>query len=125
MKLPADYHDVLAEGAAALSTSAVTLRTKAVRHPENPALWLAVRDLEGLAGRLSAVARRDWESGSAALLITGQDVGALDELLAAVVGVGEQDAVVVPASRVASLTRLADFLRRYLDDYFGFSTPEA
>lgn len=125
MKLPSDYCEVLAEGAATLSLSAAKLRTAATRHPENSARWLAVRDLEGLAERLSAVERRDWESGSAVLLITGQDVGALDELLAAAGGADEQRAVAVPSSHVASLTRLAHFLRLYLDDHFRCSAPEA
>lgn len=125
MKLPSDYGEVLAEGAATLSLSAATLRAEAKRHAGNPVRWLAVRDLEGLAERLSAVERGDWESGSAALLITGQDVGALDELLAGVGGAGEHDAVAVPSSHAASLTRLANFLRQYLDDYFRCSAPES
>jgi len=125
MKLPSDYCEVLAEGAATLSVSAANLRTEAARHPENPAQWLAVRDLEGLVERLSAVERRDWENGSAVLLITGQDVGALDELLCAVDGAGEKDAVAMPSLHVASLTRLANFLRQYLDDYFRVGAPAA
>ena len=119
MKLPPEYFEIVAEGAVVLRTIAAKLRAEAARRPRTPELWLAVRDLEGLSGRLGAIERRDWESGSAILLITGQDLGALDDLMAAGVVADGIPVFAVPSNHLASLTRLTDFLRRYLDRDFG------
>lgn len=119
MKLPPEYFEIVAEGAVILRTIAAKLRAEAARRPRTPELWLAVRDLEGLLGRLAAIERRDWESGSAILLITGQDLGALDDLTGTGVAAEGMSVVAMPANHVASLSRLMDFLRRYLDRDFG------
>ena len=125
MKLPPEYFEIVAEGAVILRTIAAKLRAEAARRPRTPELWLAVRDLEGLLGRLAAIERRDWESGSAILLITGQDLGALDDLTGTGVAAEGMSVVAMPANHVASLSRLMDFLRRYLDRDFEVGAPAA
>src|ERR1035437_10819826 len=53
MKLPSDYFEIVANGARVLHALGVQLRARAEKRPEAPELWLAVRDLDGLAGRLA------------------------------------------------------------------------
>ena len=63
--------------------------------------------------------------GPVVLLITSQDLGALDDLMATGVVSDGLSVVAVPSNHVASLTRLTDFLRRYLDRDFESSATVA
>jgi hypothetical protein len=123
MRLPTGYFEIIADGAALLRAVAAQLRAEAARRPSTPELWLAVRDFEGLAGRLAETQRRDWESGFANLLITGQDLGALDDLIATGVVANGQSVVAMSSSQAERLARLEDFLRRYLGRDFASGAP--
>lgn len=81
MKPPANFIDVVNSGARLLQTLGARLRVQAEATPESPELWLSVRDLEGLGGRLVDFEEWQWSRGMANLFVTGQDFGVLDELL--------------------------------------------
>lgn len=113
MKLPSDYLAVVGDGASALLAVGRALRNTVAGEPDREELWLSVRDVEGLAGRIADLPDEDWRTGAAGLWVTGQDVGVVEELVAKPV-----PAVAVPAELTARLARLHDFLRRYCDGEF-------
>jgi hypothetical protein len=114
MKLPSDYLEVVHLGATTLSTLGGRLRDVAAKKPELPELWLAVRDFEGLADRLLDLDDGEWRQGFGNVVISPQDFGVLDELLA------RGGAELAPCSRedATTLTRLREFLRQYRDRQF-------
>jgi hypothetical protein len=63
-------------GAAALRVLATRLRAEAERRESESALWLSVRDVEGLAGRLE----EQREDELPMLLIGGQDIAVMDDV---------------------------------------------
>jgi hypothetical protein len=125
MRLPADYPDIIGGGVGVLRYLGTKLRAEAERRPEAPELWLAVRDLEGLAARLANASEWEWQHGFADILISGQDFGVLDELLP----VGEHAADDAPHgvtdAQVRLLSRLRRFLRQYCDREFELDEPAA
>jgi hypothetical protein len=121
MKLPADFLELVSTGAAELRALAAQLRVRAAAQPNAPELWLSVRDYEGLAGRLADSDEWAWRTGFAGILISGQDFGVLDELLARL-----DDSPILPSEEQASvLTRLRRFLCQYYEGEFEFDEPAA
>jgi hypothetical protein len=112
--LPADSLAAVAEGVAALRIVGARLRAEAGARNDVSELWLAVRDVEGLAGRLADMDQTEWESGVASFWTNSQDVAVLSEL-------AEGDLTLLsgrsfPASSPdlrERLTRLRDLLARY------------
>ena|SRR5690349_25068136 len=121
MKLPSDYRELLSTGAALLRALAAELRLRAAAQPHAPELWLSIRDYEGLAGRLADSDDWEWQHGFAATLISGQDLGVLDELLAH----KDDSPVQVSEEQASVLARLRRFLRQYSDREFEFDEPAA
>ncbi len=115
MHLPVGFAAVVATGVAALQEIATHLREVAERTPAMPTLWLAMRDVDGLAGRLASYDPSDWEQGFVTL-IGGQDFAVLDALIA----VGSVRDIEVPISRPQgrALLHLQQFLVAYDDGTF-------
>jgi hypothetical protein len=109
LKLPADYLAIITDGASALRSVGQALRGAAAQNSATPELWLSIRDVEGLADRIGWLPDEEWRAGAAHLLITGQDVGVLEELVANPAAVGYRS----DAEATAKLARLHAFLRRY------------
>ena len=119
MKLPSDYLELVGAGVRVLSSLGTALRDEAEQRPQAPELWLAVRDLEGLAMRLAAMTDGEWRNGVANLLFTGQDFGVLDEVLMArrIGGLRLSD------EQAGLLARLRQFLEQYQRHDFEFERP--
>jgi len=126
LRLPQEYPEIVAAGTHALRAVEARLGAAAVRHPEAPELWLAVRDVDGLAMRLEATSEWEWRTGFAHMRFTGQDLGVLDELLR---DAGASPYVDAPgpahAEERASLARLRAFLGSYGEGEFAFDDPAA
>ena len=120
-QLPSDYLQVVRSGATTLHALGVQLRDAASGAPEVPELWLCVRDLEGLGGRLADSGDWEWRHGFADIMISPQDFGVLDELLAQS-GVGP---VRLSREQAAAISRLREFLRQYCDREFELDEPAA
>jgi hypothetical protein len=116
MKPPSDYLDIVAEGARILHSLGAQLRARAEARPDTPELWLIVRDLEGLAGRLVDSTAEEWQEGSTVLLISGQDIRVLDDIVA-----GNRP---LTAQEVRFLARLRDFLQTCCDRAYDFRVDE-
>ena len=117
LQLPSDYLRLVTVGTRALRSLGRALRVGTVEHPDAPELWLPVRDIEGLADRLASLIDDEWRCGGSLLLITGQDVGVLEELLNA------RDRLALPREDCDALARLQSFLRQYCDLEFDFERP--
>lgn len=118
MRLPTDYQRIVAEGVDVLHSLSAELRAEAERRPEAPQLWLAVRDLEGLAARLAQADEWEWQHGFAGNWINGQDFGVLDELLTVGEHASDHAPRGVTGTQVRFLTRLRHFLQQYCDREF-------
>ena len=120
MGLPQEYPEIVAAGARALRALEARLRAAAVRHPEAPELWLAVRDVDGLALRLEATGEWEWRTGFAHMSVTGQDLAVLDEVLRDATGASPYLDAPGPAhaEERASLAGLRAFLGSYWDGEF-------
>jgi len=111
---PSDSLSIVAEGVSALRVVGLRLRAEAAARADVSEIWLSIRDVEGLAGRLSDMDQSDWESGFASFWTNSQDVAVLNEL-------AEGDLTLpsggsFPASSAdlrESLTRLRDILARH------------
>jgi hypothetical protein len=79
---PADYAVSVSAGIDALRAAEDEFRARVGRRPDEPELWLRVRDAEGLADRLESVDDGMWRESSGDAFIVAQDLGALDELAA-------------------------------------------
>jgi hypothetical protein len=121
MKLPSDYLEVVRLGADTLRSLGERLREVAAKEPEMPELWLSVRDFEGLAGRLAESTDREWRRGYADIMISPQDFGVLDELLAR----GGVEPVRYSPKDAIALIRLREFLVRYCAREFELDEPAA
>jgi hypothetical protein len=121
MKLPADYLEIIDEGAAVLRALGAQLRREIAANPNAPELWLSVRDYEGLAGRLADSDESEWHGGWVNLLLSGQDFGVLDELIAR----SDDPPVLVSSEQAAALSRMRRFLREYCDREFELDQPSA
>jgi hypothetical protein len=110
MRLPEDYFETIEAGVEALNAVSDQLREEASRRPDAPELWLAVRDYAGLARRLTELERSDWQDGHAILSLSGQDIGALDELPRLDANV----AAMVTTGQVRALEKLRSSLSEYL-----------
>lgn len=108
MHFPSDYLDLVLAGTDALRAIGQRAREFAASTPGRPEAWLAVRDYEGLAGRLAGLDDWSWRRGFADLEINGQDLGVLDELIARTGA-----PIVVTDSECRVLSQLRDFLGRY------------
>lgn len=126
LRLPQEYPEIVAAGARALWAVEARLRAAALQHPEAPELWLAVRDVDGLAMRLDATSEWEWRRGFADASVTGQDLGVLDELLRDAGAPPYLDATrPARAEERASLARLRAFLGSYCGGEFEFDDPAA
>lgn len=125
MRLPAEYPDIIARGVGVLRYLGTKLRAEAERRPEAPELWLAIRDLEGLAARLADASEWEWRHGFADILISGQDFGVLDELLPVSEHAADDAPHGVTDAHVRLLSRLRRFLRQYRDREFELDEPAA
>jgi hypothetical protein len=121
MKLPDDYLELVSTGAAVLRMLAAQLRERAAAQADAPELWLAIRDYEGLAARLTDTDEWAWRRGFADTLISGQDLGVLDELLAR----GNDAPILASDEQASALARLRRFLRQYRDREFELDEPPA
>ena len=121
MQLPADYLDIIDKGAAVLYALGAQLRLEIAADPNAAELWLSVRDYEGLAGRLADSDESEWRGGWVDLLISGQDFGVLDELIAR----SDGSPVRVSDEQAAALSRMRRFLRQYCDREFELDEPSA
>jgi hypothetical protein len=120
MKLPADYRELVTNGADALRAIGARLRVRAAQSSATE-LWLSVRDCEGLAGRLADRGDWEWRHGFAPILISGQDFGVLDELLAR----GDESPILISEENAAALAQLRRFLRHYCDRQYELDEPAA
>ena len=114
MILPDDYLDIINTGAAVLRALGAQLRLKTAADPNAAELWLSIRDYEGLASRLADSDESEWRGGWVNLLISGQDFGVLDELIAR----GEDSPILVSNEHASALARMRGFLRQYCDHEF-------
>ncbi len=121
MKLPSEYREVVRLGATTLQLLADRLREVAANKPERPELWLSVRDFQGLAGRLADSTDWEWRHGYADIMISPQDFGVLDELLAH----GGDELIPYSREDATALTGLREFLRQYCAREFELDEPAA
>ena len=120
--LPTKYAQILAAGVKALEWIETDLRTRALRQPDSPELWLSVRDVHSLWSRIDWDDDWTWRTGAANVLLSGQDIGVLDELIA---DLGDSayrdDELASERARIAADIRaFRDFLRRYMAAEFEF-----
>lgn len=126
MTLPSEYSEIVGAGVNALRLIGGQLRTEAARRADAPELWLAVRDVEGLAERLSAMEQNDWLIGFINLMVTPQDFAVLDELVETRPEAPHSAALrVVSIEARDSLAFLSKFLRRCRDSEFDSNRPPA
>jgi hypothetical protein len=123
MQLPADYPDIIAAGVDVLRSVGAQLRTEAAQRPKAAELWLAVRDVEGLAGRLADASNAEWRQGFMSTFMNGQDLGVLDELLGVGADAGGRSRV--RGAQADSIARLRRFLQQYGDREFELDAPTA
>jgi hypothetical protein len=95
------HYQIALDGARALRAVAARIRAHAERDSTRAELWLTVRDLEGLAGRLAERDVVDWEEQRVHVMFGGQDVGVLDELLRPAGGRAAMSVMVSEEERVA------------------------
>ena len=110
---------------ATLRSISTEVRAAATKRSDAPELWLVVRDLEGLAGRLADLDGREWLDGFGATFVTGQDLGVLDELLTKDVALQRASVVSLTSQQATSLTRLREFLQRHRDGTYDSAEPAA
>ena len=125
MRLPSNYPEIVAAGVATLRSISTEVRAAATKRSDAPELWLVVRDLEGLAGRLADLDGREWLDGFGATFVTGQDLGVLDELLTKDVALQRASVVSLTSQQATSLTRLREFLQRHRDGTYDSAEPAA
>jgi len=106
--------DIVAAGVEVLRIVGSRLRGEAAVRSHDSGIWLAIRDVEGLADRLVDVDQSEWEGGFASFWTNGQDVAVLDELVAGEVTL-PSEGLCSPASpdEREALARLRDVLARY------------
>lgn len=114
MNLPSDYREVVEAGAAVLQALGAQLRRAASTQTDRPELWLAVRDYEGLAGRLSYADDEEWRQGRVGIMLSGQDFGVLDELIDGT----HLDAIQLSEGDARAVACLRSFLRAYSGNAF-------
>lgn len=112
---------VLAGGVKALRHIEAELRTRAERQPESPELWLTVRDVNSLVGRLRESDDWAWQTGLADAELTPADLVVLSALLTP----GSEDSPYRDGnaggsggSSLAAIRLLHDFLARYMNGEF-------
>jgi hypothetical protein len=76
--LPASFYSTIAAGTRALLAEENRLRKLSCNG--DPRVLLALRDVSGLRMRLDYEAREMWEEGWGFTIVTGQDIGVLNEL---------------------------------------------
>ncbi len=119
--LPSDYSQVLAAGVRALRHVEAELRARAECEPNAPELWLTVRDVSGLAGRLRE--SDDWarQTGVADTELSPADLAALSALLAPDSRDSPycDDSADMKSGRgMPAIQSLLDFLTRYMNGEF-------
>lgn len=126
MTLPSEYSEIVGAGVNALRLIGGQLRTEAARRADAPELWLAVRDVEGLAERLSAMDQNDWQIRFINLMVTPQDFAVLDELVETRPEAPHSAALrIVSIEARDSLALLSKFLRRCRGGEFDSNRPPA
>ena len=127
MTLPSEYSEIVGAGVNSLRLIGGQLRTEAARRADAPELWLAVRDVEGLAERLSAMDQNNfWQIGFINLMVTPQDFAVLDELVETRPEAPHSAALRIVSIEVRdSLALLSKFLRRCRDGEFDSNRPPA
>lgn len=127
MTLPPEYSEIVGAGLNALRLIGGQLRTEAARRADAPELWLAVRDVEGLAERLSAMDQNNfWQIGFINLMVTPQDFAVLDELVETRPEAPHSATLrIVSIEARDSLALLSKFLRRCRNGEFDSNRPPA
>jgi hypothetical protein len=122
--LPANCVQVVSAGVLALRRLEARLRADAARPGADPALWLAVRDVGGLADRLAATDASEWRTGRAQLIVTPQDLAVVAEWASAEAAeaspYADAPAPEALTGRGGALGALRAFLQGYLTDAFTF-----
>jgi hypothetical protein len=124
--LPSDYSRILADGVQALRDVEIELRARAERQTDAPDLWLAVRDVSTLAGRLRESDDWAWQTGFADIELSPADLRVLTALLEP----GASDspyrdaAAAPPLDRHTAIRSLHDFLARYMAGDFELEDTE-
>ena len=125
--LPADYAKVLANGVHALQHAEVELRARAEGEFNVPKLWLAVRDISSLVGRLREADDWAWQTGFAGIELSPLDLRLLSTLLEAGRGLSpyrDEPSDTASVTRTAALRSLRDFLERYMAREFQLEDAE-
>ncbi|MBP6772561.1 MAG: hypothetical protein KA154_06130 [Gemmatimonadaceae bacterium] len=121
--LPSEYRRIISAGVAALNWIEAELRDHVARGLEAEHVWLAVRDAQGLAGRLASENDWAWQTGFAGILSSPQDLGVLDAFAQQCEGLSpylsDPDVLV----HAGHLRELQTFLRRYQAREFNFEDP--
>ena len=102
------------------------LRQQAEGTPEASELWLRVRDAEGLADRLEWHDDWAWQTGLAALNLSPQDLGVLDDLVEKHVAAwpySDDERGQRPNQPRAALWTLRRFLAQYQEREFALEDP--
>jgi hypothetical protein len=120
MPLPDDSLRALHEGIQALASAERLLLDRLTRHPADPDLLLALRDVRGLRERLGSEGDDAWRRGFAWASFTGQDLGVLAEWereCAAASPYRDDPAEPERSSRAEQFRALQEFLCWY-DEHF-------
>jgi len=118
--LPSDYSAIIADGVRALRETEPELRARAERETDAPELWLTVRDVNSLAGRLRESDDWAWQTGTADAELSPADLGVLAALRESGGDESPYRAETRSGPRAAAISALHDFLIRYMDGGFEF-----
>jgi hypothetical protein len=124
--LPSDYSRILADGVQALRAAEIELRALAERQADAPEVWLAVRGVSTLAGRLRESDDWAWQTGFAVIELSPADLRELTALLepGASDSPYRDDAAAPPLDRHTAIRSLHDFLGRYITRHFELEDAE-
>jgi len=110
--LPKDYSLIVAKGIGALGAVEAPLRARAASSLDPGPLWIRVRDVKSLAGRLESEDDWAWQTGFARSLLSPRDLGVLEE--------AASDGEVLPYDDAPAISALLTFLTRYLRGDFPY-----
>ena len=119
MQPPVDFMRMVHDAATLLWSLGRELRAEAEKAPDRAELWLSTRDFEGLATRLGDADEWQWRNGFASLVVGGQDLAVLDEILLG--------SALMPRSLTSAeqnvLRSLRQFLHQATNGSFKFDEP--
>jgi hypothetical protein len=125
MRMPQGYAEIVAAGTRTLRSVEARLRSEAGRHPEAPELWLTIRDVAGLAWRLETMDEWEWRTGFADMMINGQDLGVLDELVVVASSPEVHTCATAHGREREGLIRLRAFVGSYCGGEYEFDSLRA